>query len=369
VRKHEPQIWARVRSVLLPKDYIRLRLTGDKASDVADSSGTLLFDVRARKWSGEMLERFEIDAALLPTVYESTEVTGVISKAGAEATGLKEGTPVVAGAGDNAAGAIGAGIVMPGSVGVTIGTSGVVFIVTDEPKLDLKGRVHSLCHAVPGRWHMTGVTLAAGQSLKWFRETLGQGASYDELTEEAESVASGSDGAVWLPYLMGERTPHLDPNARAAFIGLTASHTRGHLTRAIMEGVAFSLRESIDIFRELGAPINEIRLGGGGARSQLWRQIQADVYGQPVATIAADEGAAFGAAILASVGAGAWNTVDEACAATIKIDKYIEPDTASQETLEKNYTAYKTLHSALAPALNAIRGIDHEQQLRTKTGA
>ena len=369
VRKNEPNIWNRVRSVLLPKDYIRLRLTGDKASDVADSSGTLLFDVRARKWSGEMLERFEIDSSLLPTVYESTEVTGVISKRGAEATGLKEGTRVVAGAGDNAAGAIGAGIVKPGSVGVTIGTSGVVFIVTDEPKLDLKGRVHSLCHAVPGRWHMTGVTLAAGQSLKWFRETIGRGATYDELTKEAEAVASGSDGAVWLPYLMGERTPHLDPNARAAFVGLTASHTRGHLTRAVMEGVAFSLRESIDIFRELGASIDEIRLGGGGARSQLWRQIQADVYGQTVATIAADEGAAFGAAILAGVGVGAWTTVDEACAATIKIDKHIEPYSASRGALEKNYKAYKMLHAALKPVLNAIRGIDHEQQLRIETGA
>jgi len=369
VRKHEPQIWERVRSVLLPKDYIRLKLTGDKASDVADSSGTLLFDVRARKWSAEMLERFQIDESLLPTVVESTEVTGTVSKNGSDATGLKEGTPVVAGAGDNAAGAIGAGIVKPGSVGVTIGTSGVVFIVTDQPKLDLKGRVHSLCHAVPGRWHMTGVTLAAGQSLKWFRENLGHGASYDELTKEAETIASGSDGTVWLPYLMGERTPHLDPNARAAFVGLTASHTRGHLTRAIMEGVAFSLREAIDIFRELGASINEIRLGGGGAKSQLWRQIQADVYGQTVSTIKADEGAAFGAAILAGVGIGAWTTVDEACAATIKIDKHIEPDTASQEALEKNYTAYKLLHAALKPALDAIRGIDHEQQLRTKTGA
>ena len=360
VRTHEPQTWERVRSVLLPKDYIRLRLTGDKASDVADSSGTLLFDVRARKWSTEMLERFEIDESFRPSVYESTDVTGVISKAGAEATGLKEGTPVIAGAGDNAAGAIGAGIVKPGSVGVTIGTSGVVFIVTDQPKLDLKGRVHSLCHAVPGRWHMTGVTLAAGQSLKWFREMLGQGATYDELTKQAESVPSGSDGAVWLPYLMGERTPHLDPNARAAFVGLTASHTRGHLTRAIMEGVAFSLREAIDIFRELGAPINEIRLGGGGARSQLWRKIQADVYGQTVSTITADEGAAFGAAILAGVGVGAWKTVDEACAATIKIDKQIEPDFASHEVLENNYKAYKMLHSALGPVLNAIRGIDHE---------
>jgi xylulokinase len=356
VRKHEPRTWELVRSVLLPKDYIRLRLTGEKASDVTDSSGTLLFDVPNRKWSNEMVERFGIDVSMLPTVFESTEVTSVVSKAGAEATGLREGTPVVAGAGDNAAGAIGAGIVKPGSVGVTIGTSGVVFIVTDEPKVDLKGRVHSLCHAVPGRWHMTGVTLAAGQSLKWFREALGSGATYDELTNEAEVIRSGSDGAVWLPYLMGERTPHLDPNARAAFVGLTASHTRGHLTRAIMEGVAFSLHEAIDIFRELDTPINEIRLGGGGARSQLWRQIQADVYGQTVSTIKADEGAAFGAAILAGVGVGEWKSVDEACAVTIKVDKQIEPDARSQEALEKNYKAYKMLHSALGPALDAIRG-------------
>lgn len=369
VRKYEPPIWNRVRSVLLPKDYIRLRLSGDKASDVADSSGTLYFDVRARKWSSEMLEQFKLDEAILPKVYESTDVTGAVSQKGAEATGLKAGTPVVAGAGDNAAGAIGAGIVKPGSVGVTIGTSGVVFIVTDQPKRDLKGRVHSLCHAVPGRWHMTGVTLAAGQSLKWFREQLGNGASYDELTNEAAKIPSGSDGAVWLPYLMGERTPHLDPNARAAFVGLTASHTRAHLARAVMEGVAFSLREAIDIFRELGAPINEIRLGGGGARSELWRQIQADVYGQTVSTIAADEGAAFGAAILAGVGVGAWNSVDDACAATIKIDREIKPNPDSSETLEKNYKAYKMLHAALKPAMDAIRGVDHEQQLRTETGA
>ena len=216
---------------------------------------------------------------------------------------------------------------------------------------------------------MTGVTLAAGQSLKWFREQLGNGSSYDELTNEAASVPSGSDGAVWLPYLMGERTPHLDPNARAAFVGLTASHTRGHLTRAVMEGVAFSLREAIDIFRELGAPINEIRLGGGGARSSLWQQIQADAYGQTVATIQADEGAAFGAAILAGVGVGAWNSVDEACATSIKIDKEIKPNPASTDALEKNYKAYKMLHAALTPAMNAIRGQDHEQQLRTETGA
>lgn len=356
VRENEPETWQKVRCVLLPKDYIRLCLSGEKASDVADSSGTLYFDVPNRKWSDEILARFDISRSLVPSVFESTDQTGVISAVGAEATGLKAGTPIVAGAGDNAAGAIGAGIVTPGSMGVTIGTSGVVFIVTDAPKLDLKGRTHSLCHAIPERWHMTGVTLAAGQSLKWFRENLANDKTYDELAKEAEIVPPGSDGAIWLPYLMGERTPHLDPHARAAFIGLTASHSRGHLTRAVMEGVAFSLREAIDIFRELGVPVNEIRLGGGGARSALWRQIQADVYGQPVTTIRTDEGAAFGAAILAGVGVGGWKSVDAACAAAIKIDERIEPDTDSSEALEKNYTAYKMLYSALAPALKVMRG-------------
>jgi len=272
VREKEPEVWKRVRGVLLPKDYIRLRLSGDKASDVADSSGTLLFDVRKREWSSKMLEAFGIDRYLLPKVFESVEVTGKISRAGAEATGLKKGTLLVVGAGDNAAGAVGMGIVSPGTVSATIGTSGVVFVVTERPTIDMNGRIHSLCHAIPNRWHMTGVTLAAGLSFRWFRDNLGCGSDYDSLVNDAATVPAGSDGAIWLPYLMGERAPYLDPNARAAFVGLTASHTKSHLSRAVLEGVAFSLRDSFEVFRELRAPIETIRLGGGGATSPLWRQ-------------------------------------------------------------------------------------------------
>ena len=351
VRENEPEIWARVRSVLLPKDYIRLCLSGDKASDVADSSGTLLFDVVNRRWSQEMLDAMEIDRDLMPQMFESIEVTGKVSRSGAEATGLVEGTPVIAGAGDNAAGAIGMGIVSPGTVSATIGTSGVVFVVTEKPTLDLKGRTHTLCHAIPNRWHMTGVTLGAGLSLKWFRDNLGGGKSFAELGDEAANVPAGSDGAIWLPYLMGERTPHLDPNARAAFIGLTASHTRGHLARAVMEGVAFSLRDSFEIFRSLGVEINSIRLGGGGSHSPVWRQIQADAYGQSVQTIGADEGAAFGAAILAGVGIGAWDSVDEACEKTIRVGEEVKVNTESAKALDRNYQTYKLLY----PALQAIR--------------
>ena len=357
VRENEPETWAKVKSVLLPKDYVRLCLSGDKASDVADSSGTLLFDVQNRRWSHEMLSELEIDGNLLPTVYESIEVTGKVSAAGAAATGLLEGTMVVAGAGDNAAGAIGMGIVKPGTVSATIGTAGVVFVVTEKPTLDLKGRVHTLCHAIPGRWHMTGVTLGAGMSLKWFRDNLGGGKNFDELSLEASKIASGSDGAIWLPYLMGERTPHLDPQARAAFVGLSASHTQAHLARAVMEGVAFSLRDAFEIFRGLGATMNAIRLGGGGAKSPVWRQIQADVYGQSVETIEAEEGAAFGAAILAGVGYGAWASVDEACEATIKSADRVDPEPDSVEAQNRNYAAYELLYAALKPAMNIINDL------------
>ena len=354
-RENEPAIWNQVATVLLPKDYIRLRLSGDKASDVADSSGTLLFDVQNRKWSDEMLAAFDIDSGLMPKIYESIEVTGTVSEAAASETGLKAGTLIVAGAGDSAAGAIGMGVTRPGTVSATVGTSGVVFGVTQQPRLDLKGRIHTLCHAIPGRWHNTGVTLAAGLSLKWFRDNFGGGRSFDELGEAAATVTPGSDGAIWLPYLMGERTPHLDVHARAAFVGLTASHTTAQLTRAVMEGVAFSLRDSFEIFKGTGAEISSIRLGGGGGKSGLWRQIQADVYGQTVEILEADEGAAFGAAILAGVGAGAWKTVDEACEATIRIASAVEPNTASVEKMDRNYGAYTLLYSALAPALKIIR--------------
>ena len=351
VRDNEPQIWSTVRSVLLPKDYVRFRLTGDKASDVADSSGTLLFDVVNRRWSGEMLDSFAIASSLLPTVFESTQITGQVSASGSEATGLKQGTHVVAGAGDNAAGAIGMGVTRPGTVSATIGTSGVLFGVTDLPTMDLQGRIHTLCHAIPGRWHNTGVTLAAGLSLKWFRENLAADSTYEDLGALAERSPAGSKGAIWLPYLMGERTPHLDPDARAAFVGLTASHTRGDLIRAVMEGVAFSLRDSLEIFKELGAPVERIRLGGGGAKSKLWRQVQADVYGHPIELLDADEGAAFGAAILAGAGAGAWGSVDEACERAVRVVGAVEPDAAAVDALERNYEAYRRLYPALRSAV------------------
>ena len=350
LRVAEPENWQQIRSILLPKDYVRLRLSGDKASDVNDASGTLLFDVRNRKWSSEMLDALELDPKQLPRVYESIEVTGAVSKSGAESTGLLEGTPVIAGAGDNAAGAVGMGVVNPATVGVTIGTSGVVLVVTEKPMRDPVGRVHTLCHAVPDRWLMTAVTLSAGESLKWFRDKFGGGKSFADLDSEAASVDSGSEGAVWLPYLMGERSPHLDPNARAAFVGLTANQTTAHLARAVMEGVAFSLRDCLEIFRGLGAPIDTIRLGGGGAKSPLWRQIQADVYRRTVERTTVDEGAAFGAALLAGVGAGAWRSVDDACTQAIKIADRVEPDPDSADILDQNFETYLNLYPALKSA-------------------
>jgi xylulokinase len=351
VRENEPKIWKKITNILLPKDYVRFRLSGDKASDVADSSGTLLFDVRKRRWSREMIEKFDIDVEMLPIVYESIEITGHVSKNPAKETGLREGTPIVAGAGDNAAGAIGMGITKPGSVGCTIGTSGVVFAVSDTPRLDPKGRIHTMCHAIPGRWHNTGVTLAAGLSLKWFKQNFGGSNNYEELDKAAESVPAGSNGAIWLPYLMGERSPHLDAHARAAFIGLTLSHTTAHLTRAIMEGVAFSLRDSLEIFKENGAQVNNIRVGGGGAKSPLWSQIQSDVYGQKIETLVADEGAAYGAAVLAGVGVGIWRSVDDACKKTIRVEEKFLPDRWNVAILNKQYEKYGKLY----PLLRSMR--------------
>jgi xylulokinase len=355
VREREPDLWGRVRTVLLPKDYVRFRLTGERATDVADASGTLMFDVTNRRWSAEMLEATEIDASLLPRAFESPEVTGRVSAEGAAATGLREGTPVVAGGGDQAAGAVGMGIVRPGAVSATIGTSGVVFAATDRPALDPRGRVHTFCHAIPGRWHVMGVTLAAGLSLRWFRDTFGAGPddgrdAYERLSAEAAGVPPGADGVLWAPYLMGERTPHLDPHARAALVGLAASHGRGHVVRAILEGVAFSLRDTFTIFDEMRVPVGSVRLGGGGARGRLWRQIQADVYGRAVELVEAEEGAAYGAALLAGVGAGVWPSVDAACDAAVRVSSVVEPDPAAVEALDAQYRVYRALYPALREA-------------------
>jgi xylulokinase len=357
VRELEPEIWRRVRCVLLPKDFVRLQLTGDKATDVADASGTLLFDVKARKWSEQMLAATEINESLLPRVYESPEITGAVSAAGAEATGLRAGTPVVAGGGDQAAGAVGMGIVRPGTVSATIGTSGVVFAASDKPALDARGRVHTFCHAVPGRWHVMGVTQGAGLSLRWFRDQFGAGTEdgrdpYDRITEEAATVPPGANGLLWTPYLMGERTPHLDPRARAALVGLTASHTRAHVVRAILEGVAFSLRDTFEIFAEMDVPVGEVRLGGGGARSELWRQIQADVYGHVAKIVEAEEGAAYGAALLAGVGTGAWATVDEACDSVVRIKSAAAPNPQAAAVLRKQYQVFRRVY----PALRSLHG-------------
>jgi xylulokinase len=352
VRENEPENWQRVHSVMLPKDYVRFRLTGSRAIDMADASGTLLLDVANRRWSREVLEAVEMKKRLLPELHESPDICGEVSLAGASATGLRVGTPVVAGAGDQAAGATGMGIVMPGAVSATIGSSGVVFAATDRPALDSKGRLHTFCHAVPGRWHVMGVTQAAGLSLRWFRDRFGAGTDdgrdpYERLTSDAARVPPGSDGLLFAPYLMGERTPHLDPNARGALIGLTASHTRDHVIRSILEGVAFSLRDSFTLFAEMGVLVKSIRLGGGGARSSLWRQIQADVYGREVEIVEADEGAAYGAAILAGVGAKIWSSVDAACAAAVRVARRVAPQPAVVQQMNISYAAYRRMYPAI----------------------
>jgi xylulokinase len=357
VRENEPGNWNRVRSLMLPKDYVRLELTGERATDVADASGTLLFDVANRRWSKEMLNRVEIKESLLPALYESPEICGRVSAFGAAATGLKAGTPVVAGAGDQAAGSIGMGVVSAGTVSATIGTSGVVLAATDRPALDPGGRLHTFCHGVPGRWIVMGVTQAAGLSLRWFRDQFGLGTggqleSYPSLMDEAAKAPAGCDGLLWAPYLMGERTPHLDPAARAMLAGLTASHTRSHVIRAILEGVAFSLRDTFTIFKEINVPVKTIRLGGGGAKAALWRQIQADVYGQEVETVEAEEGAAYGAAILAGVGVKVWPSVDAACDAAVRASGSVRPNIEASLVMEKAYSVYRRMYPAMKSILN-----------------
>ena len=353
VQENEPENWQRVRSIMLPKDYVRFRMTGERAIDMADASGTLMLDVAHRRWSSEVLKAVEIDLSMLPSLHESPEVCGKISPAGSAATGLTQGTPVVAGAGDQAAGAVGMGIVRPGSVSATIGTSGVVFAATDCPALDPQGCLHTFCHAVPGRWHVMGVTQAAGLSLRWFRDHLAcpqtnDGTDpYERLTAAAATVDPGSDGLLWAPYLMGERTPHLDTSARAALVGLTASHTQAHVVRAILEGVAFSLQDTFTIFREMKVPVKSIRLGGGGARSRLWGQIQADVYGHEVERVEAEEGAAYGAAILAGVGARIWPSVDAACDAVVRVRDRVAPIAGNVATMAKSYSSYRRIYPAL----------------------
>lgn len=359
LRDNEPQNYAKVRKVLLPKDYIRLELTGEFATDVADASGTLLFDVKERAWHTELMSLLDVPREFMPRAYEGPEVTGELSKRASEATGLHPGVPVVAGGGDQAAGAVGCGIVRKGALSASLGTSGVVFAFADSITLDPEGRVHTFCHSVPGKWHVMGVMLSAGGALRWFRDAVCQaeiavGAQtgvdpYEYITAAAGQVPIGAEGLMFLPYLTGERTPHKDPYAKGAFIGLSLRHTRAHMARAVLEGVAYGMRDSLEIIREIGVAVAEVRANGGGARSMLWRQILADTGGAPIVTINIDEGPAYGAALLGMVGAGIYRSVEEACDATIRVTQTITPDSARAKQYEPWYGLYRDAYTALAP--------------------
>ncbi|HLX62014.1 MAG TPA: xylulokinase [Planctomycetota bacterium] len=359
VRNNEPELYAHAVKALLPKDYIRFKLSGEFATEVSDASGTLLLDVNKRQWSMELLSKLEIDAALLPECFESTVPSAQVSAASSEALGgaLKAGTPIVGGAGDCAAGAVGAGIVKSGVANISIGTSGVVFVHADEPKTDPLGRAHTFCHAVPGKWHNMGVTLSAGGSLQWFKNTLGhpeaavakltEGDAYDILVLEVQTVQAGCEGLCFLPYLTGERTPHADPFATGCFIGITPRTTKGHLARAVIEGVCYSLRECVEIFRGMNIPVSEARVTGGGSKNPFWSQTLADMFGQNTCSLVAAEGAAYGVALLAAVGTGAYASVEEACAAAVNTCREMTPNPSHAAAYERYYPVWTDLYAAL----------------------
>ncbi|MBS0210614.1 MAG: xylulokinase [Planctomycetes bacterium] len=367
LRNHEPRHFDKLDKVLLPKDDVRRRLTGELATEVSDASGTLLLDVAKRAWSKPLLSKLELDAALLPRCYESEQVTGRLTREVAELLGLSTDCLVVGGAGDCAAGAVGNGVVNAGVLSTSIGTSGVMFVHSDQMKLDPQGRVHTFCHAVNGKWHMMGVTLSAGGSLQWFRDALcatdaaaAKAAGkkiYDLLNAEAEGVPAGSEGLFFLPYLTGERTPHADPDARGSFIGLTLAHRRAHLVRAVLEGVTYSLRDCLEIIRQLDVPIKQIRASGGGSKSALWRQIQADVFGSKVVTINCEEGPGYGVALLAAVGAGAFKNIQEACAATIRVVQQTAPIKQHQKVYDRGMPIYQDLYRSLKLDFKSIAAL------------
>jgi xylulokinase len=353
VRDNEPHLFERVRQVLLPKDYIRFRLTGEFATEVSDASGTALFDVVNRRWSFELADALGIERSLLPACFESSDVTGRITPEVAALTGLPAGTPVVGGGGDQAASAVGNGIVAPGIVSCTLGTSGVVFAHMEQVAYDPEGRVHTFCHAVRGKWHVMGVTQGAGLSLQWFRNQLAPGAEYDDLMTEAGSAPPGSHGLYWLPYLMGERTPHLDPRARGGWIGVTAKHRRSDLIRSLIEGVSYSQKDCLDIVESLGVPVASVRASGGGAKSPFWRQILADIFAKPVVTLASQEGSALGAALLAMVGTGEYASVPEVCSAVIRETGRVEPEPENTSAYARGHQIYRSLYPALKPIYDA----------------
>jgi xylulokinase len=369
VRRHQPKIYAKTKHILLPKDYLRFRLTGDYATEVSDASGTLLLDVVHRRWSAKLLDLLHIDAALMPRLYESPEVTGVLTRAAAAELGLLPATPVVGGAGDQAAGAVGNGIVSAGVLSAALGTSGVMFAHSETPVRDPQGRVHTMCHAVPGKWCVFGCMLAAGGSLQWFRNNLGQAEvaaakkrkidPYELITAQAEMSPPGCEGTFFLPYLTGERCPYPDPLARGGWIGVTSRTTRPMLIRSLMEGVTFGMRDALEIMREMKIPTKEIRATGGGARSHFWLQLQADIYRQPIVSTNAQEGPAYGAAILAGIGAGIWKNVQEACRCGIKETNRHTPNKKRADFYDRAYAVYHKLYGDLKnrfPEMNALAG-------------
>ena len=348
VKENEPDVYAKAKHVLLPKDYVRLKLTGEYAMDKADGAGTVLFDLKARDWSDEVLSALGIPREWMPRTFEGTEFTGYVTEEAAALTGLKVGTPVAAGGGDQAAGAVGVGAVEPGIVGLTVGTSGVVFATTPSALIEPEGRLHAFCHAVPGMWHFMGVMLSAAGSLQWYRDTLAPNISFNDLLKEAEAIPAGSEGLQFLPYLSGERTPHPDPLAKGAFIGLTLRHSRAHMTRAALEGVAFGLKDSFTLIQNAGlGKITQVRASGGGTKGALWRQILASVLEAELVTVNTTEGGAYGAALLAGVGAGAWSDVASACKACIRITGSTSPVEKEAEVYRKSYAVYQELYPAL----------------------
>ncbi len=362
LRDNEPENYERLKTLLLPKDYVRFRLTGEKAMEVSDAAGTLLFDVRGRKWSDEFLGKIDIPRDILPDVCESADVCGKVTEDVAKATGLKTGTLVVGGGADNTCGATGTGIVLEGRVLSSIGTSGVVFAHSADLKVDPQMRVHSFCHSVPQSWYLMGVTLSAGNSLRWFRDVSGHKEmerlrgvdSYDLLTEEASRAPQGCEGLIFLPYLTGERTPHQDADAKGVFFGITARHKREHIVRSVLEGITYAMNDSIEIMRELGLEMEEIRATGGGAKSAFWRQLQADIYGAPVVRVNVKEGPAFGAALMASVGAGLFDNLVEAAEELVKVVDSTEPIEENVRTYRDFYSVFRSLYPALKDKFSEV---------------
>jgi len=355
VERHEPEIHRRIRHILLPKDYIRYKLTGALAMDKADGSGTMLFDLRKRTWSSQIVNALNISPDWLPPTFEGHEITGEVTREAAALTGLRPGTPVVAGGGDQSAQAVGTGVVRPGTIAVTLGTSGVVFAATESALMEPEGRLHAFCHAVAGRWHLMGVMLSAAGSLQWYRDKLACDRSFADLVDEAAGVAAGSEGLIFLPYLSGERTPHPDPLARGAWIGLTMRHGQAHLTRSVLEGVAFGIKDMFCLMRDAGlGAIEEVRVSGGGAKSLLWRQILADTLDAELVSVSTTEGAAFGAALLAGVGVGVWSDVDAACAQTIRTSGRVIPNNQTSEIYASLYEQYQRLYPTLKPTFHAL---------------